>query len=280
MSSTTIIKQIEKITKNENLQAYIDNALSINFGNDYPYLSYFGINYNENGLLNFKVYFAFFRRLEKNEINVLLPDVRDFYLHYNDWEDSKLFDLKHTGCSFALKINTNEQITNYFHFRTNQLISDLPKKITLTNDELNLNQQTYCCEYNDSGTFNKNYSLIFDRKNIKTLLDRFKINFFDQSNYLPYLIEYTETEKWDKIILAIDDLKNHNKFKNEILDENIKEVIDYFSEKYGLMSASPGFYSDGKTRSIYFVEKNPKIYLQSTNTIQKLRNTFFSGNKL
>ncbi len=275
-TSEKMLSQMELLISEHSVQQFIDNALSVPFGQGYPYLSYFGLNYDNDQLINIKIYFAFFRRLLPSEVGLLLPDSTGFYKNYLNWEESQKFDMEHMGCSFSIKMGMDMKPVYYYHFRTNQQIEMLPGKIILTDEELMRNQRTFCVEYKGTDVFNKNYFFIFDHANKKSLLKKMGVSFFENKHNLPYLLEYTETNKWDKIILAIDKVEEHETFRQEVLSHSINQLIDHLAKKYDVMSVSPGFYSDGKVRSIYFVDKNPLIYLQNTNTIARLRNTLFA----
>ena len=72
--------------------------------NDFrPYLNYFGINFDSNGISSFKFYFPFFRRLKKEEIELFLPHSSDFMRYYDLWDESDFRSLEHSGCTFEVK---------------------------------------------------------------------------------------------------------------------------------------------------------------------------------
>lgn len=272
-----IISTITTILKSKAVQDYIAAAESIHPGEGYPFVNYFGVNYRGDEVLNVKIYFSFFRRLKEEDIKKLIPNTEVFLKHYDKWLDAKTHDMQHTGCTFALKVTADLKPTYYFHYRLPGAAGKLPKNISLNQLEQNEHNNTISYEFNDDKVLEKNYYLLFDKTTVKNCLEKYKIDFLIKQNYLPDLIEYTETEKWDKIILAIADKDMQKKYMNSLPEKNMNQVINYFCNKYQLMTASSSIYNDLKTRAVYFLDDMPSVYLTNSNTIFRLKNTLFKG---
>ncbi|MBI3520956.1 MAG: hypothetical protein HY062_16575 [Bacteroidetes bacterium] len=269
-----ILDKLKELYSHPVLRNYISNAIKIQ-GDSKDYLSYFGINYNKGKLLNLKIYFTFFRKLTSDEVHQLIPDSTDFYKDY----DKLLFDAEHTlsntGCTFALKIDVNGNITYYYHYRLPGKAVKLPLKISLTEQEIEANNNTRCMEYSGEEVFPKDYYLLFSASNITKLLDRFKISFFKDHNLLPDVIEYTETSKWDKIIIGIDSPPIQEKFVKYISDKDMLDVIEFLCDKKQLMTASCSVYENSDTKAVYFCEKKDKVFLSNNNTIVTYQHDLF-----
>lgn len=273
--TSVLFRQIEELLGLGVIQAHIDRALSISGGKGYPYLTYFGVNYKGDKLLSIKVYFTFFRRLTRREIEILLPNLSEFDLNYAKVEEEKIISVGGHGTTFAFKLSTDGRFANYFHYKTNEAMQEQPRKIALTSEDLFRNKKAYSYEYQSGEASEKRYSFIFDESTKERVLDKYGIHFFKKEDRKPYLIEYAELADREKIILAIDSTEQQLRFIKRELNIHANELINYLADKYDLMSASPGFYSDGETRAIYFVNKSDKVYLQSTDTIGKLRRSLF-----
>jgi len=272
-----IIKQINELALHPKIKEYINNAYSIQREDDDPFLTYFGINYRNDEILNFKVYFEFHNKLSNEDLSKLLPNTDDLLEHYDKAGLGKIHDTHHMGVTFAIKITPQKKTTHYFHCIIPGKAGRLPEKIKLHDEEVNHMNNIVSREYTDNEVFIKNYNIVWTKKNLEKLVKRFNIsnNIFKLKSFEH--IEYTETDKFDKIILGIKDPKDHEKYVRSLPPSGMKSVINHICNKYNLMTASAAIYEDGETRAIYFVHKKDKIFYTTNDTITELRTSLFES---
>jgi hypothetical protein len=272
-----IVYNINELICHPKIQEYIDLAYSIKRENDDPFLSYFGINYNGDEVVNFKVYFEFHNLLSKNDISKLLPDTDLFMEHYPKLYSrlGKIQDKNHSWVTFAIKITPEGKITYYFHFAIPEgKALRLPSKIKLTSEEEGFMNNIVSCEYTGSKKFIKHYYVIWNKETLKHLVNRFDVRGLEKFKSFSH-IEYTETEKFDKVMIGIRDPKEQTLYMDGLPEGKMKKFINYLCKRYDLMTGSCSVYDDGKTRGVYFALQNDKIFYTSIDTIESLRDTIF-----
>lgn len=249
--------QFYTLLNSEHIKAYRDKALSIESDMDYPHLTYIGYNYNENEILNVKLYFVFFKRLNKNEISLLLPNTTDFYENYHLWEDSKIATGEHTGSVFAIKLDNKNIPTFYFYYRTKGLLFGAPEKIELTEEEQNL-YHGVSCEYCNNLVLKKKYYTITNPQNISKILNLYNLPYLKTPEVFPSWIEYTETTMWSKILIGMNQRNKLNIVTNHIPWINQKKLINKLCADDNMMVIGHGLYENQKTRAVYLIEDKAK----------------------
>jgi hypothetical protein len=270
----SLSEQLNRLILHPSISEYIDLAYSVPRESDDPFLSYFGFNYREGKILNFKVYFEFHNLIEEKFIAKLLPETSLFLRHYPKDRLGKVHDENHTGVTFALKIDSDFNLTRYFHFLKNGKAVQLPLRLELTEKELNHLNNIISCEYSNKGEFPKHYFVIWDKDNMQKLLERFQVRIPEEITSLSH-IEYTETEKFDKILLGIKNMDEQRSFIDKMPEDGIKELILSICKKYQLMTGSCGIYDDMKTKAIYFVNEKEQLYFTTNDTIATLKDSIF-----
>lgn len=242
---------ISNLLKNIELNNYLRQVSLIN-NLDYPYLSYVGINFNKNKILNIKFYFSFFKPLTDSEIKYLLPIkyFNEFKSHYNFWLPTKNYNSLHRGVTFALKIK-DDKITNYYHLRVPNITHACPEKISnLQND----NYIGISKEINQNDSIVKKYFYYDNQDEMKILINNFNQNWV--SKYLNKIeqIEYIESNIKDKIDLISSDQNLIKDFLKKNASINMQEEIENIVLKTGLKLFAPGVNKANDTFSIYFID--------------------------
>lgn len=244
---------IKKILNNRDVSNYINNIYSID-NDDFPFLTYVGINFSCEEILNIKFYFSFFKRLNITELKKVLPvnDISDFNLYYNLWKESKIYSSLHQGATFAIKITPLEKLTHYFHLRLNVLNTTSTFDFSDTEPK----NKGICKEYDLEKTSTKNYFYYDSKAVIQNLSERFgilnskfDINSFDE-------IECVESEKKQKIDLITKDTNFIDEFLNQKTSPEIKNYFKKMCEDLNFIMYSPGINATGKIFSIYFIDKD------------------------
>ena len=266
--------RISELFNDSRVQSFIEAALRLSSERANPYLNYFGFNYTPEKITSVKFYVAFFHRLKEEEIKLLLPEPSDLLQYYDQWNESEKITADHTGCSFALKVSSDSSITNYFHLRMkgNGLFAPyfgVPNHIRLSWSEL----QQYggvSHEYRNGESVKRLYFYLTDRITMSNAIKKCGDQFFLETDTLPNFIEYTETEKYCKLINGISD-KNQLEAYLKFYSPNpmLSDITD-FASRNGLMCVSPGKYEGAEVRSIYLIEANEQVYKRSSASLSRM----------
>lgn len=247
---------LDEILKDTSFKNYINDIYSIDT-KGYPFLSYVGINFNRNSILNYKFYFSFFNRLNDQEIQKALPvkNLSKFKDFYNIWQESEKYESLHQGATFALKIEPNLILTHYFHLRSNKfnnINSNYFNKI-ITKP---IKNSGICYEYKRDQIYIKNYFYYSDKDCINDLSKKFKLSnsMFDVNKIDE--IECVETLNKQKIDLITTDQHFIEEFLKQTTTNSIKQYFLEFAKKSNFLMYSPGIDSNGEVCSIYFIDKN------------------------
>jgi hypothetical protein len=232
------------------VREFIARALDIPAGKNYPSHNYFAFNFRDDELVNAKIYFSFFRRLNDQEVSTVLPVMSDFKKYYPLWQHEPARHINHTGCAFAIKVGADFIPTYQFHFRFpwNQKLV-LPKLVTLGAEDMS-SYHGISFEYKKQEQTEKRYYYLRNSPACLQVLKRFEEPFRDQ------LIEYTETDKISKIIHWFETVSQSRQYFRDYAGPRMNQLIDDMKEKYGCVALYPGVYQDKRTRSVYFFRPN------------------------
>jgi hypothetical protein len=221
--------------------------------NDFrPYLNYFGINFDSNGISSFKFYFPFFRRLKKEEIELFLPHSSDFMRYYDLWDESDFRSLEHSGCTFEVKFKPDMVPIFGFHFRlrpTNEAydLIGLPKLLPFEINNLKT-RPGINYEYSTDQVLRKKYYYFDSIEHKNYFASRFKNSFISKAN----LIEYTESNDFSKINVWRFDHTPENLNRPNVHSVYANQIFDYLNDNYNLMNLSDGYYENESIRASYF----------------------------
>lgn len=244
--------QIKKIISNQYISNYINNVYSIDNAN-FPFLSYIGINFNNNAIINIKFYFSFFKRLNTFELKKVLPinDLSEFNSYYELWKESDIYNSLHQGATFAIKLTPNGKPTHYFHLRLNSLNT----KSSFNFSDNEPKNKGICKEYTLDKISTKKYFYYTNKSTIQELSERFDIINSKFNVNVISEIECVESEEKQKIDL----ITNNSSYIDEFITQNASiELQNYFKqicENSNFIMFSPGIDNSRKVFSIYFIDK-------------------------
>jgi hypothetical protein len=217
-----------------------------------PYLNYFGINFDSQGICSFKIYFAFFDRLIEKEVALFLPETTDFFRYYHLWEPTSVKTLEHSGCTFEIKFKGSLDPILGFHYRLKPIkesydLIGYPENIPF--DVLSLNTRPGInYEYFSDSVLRKKYYYFDSDFHKAYFAKRFNNDFLSKVG----LIEYTESDKFSKINAWKFDFTKDNMNRPNPFNEKANAIIDFLKEKYGLINISDGYYESSDIRASYY----------------------------
>jgi hypothetical protein len=219
---------------------------------DFPSTNYFGVNFSENKLSNLKLYYTFFHTIDMSLAKQFLPSTEEFEKYYPFWEENSEITIQHSGCAFTLKANANLEFSKGFHlrFKLNEKTTPhftLPKFIELSPVDLQ-NYQGISFEYSPSGIKKKNYYYISDEKTKLRLSEIGKNTSIQNAT----LIEYTESENDQKIILWDNEISGHPKKTKLNFPEKHLEFNALMKNTFNLQNYFDGAYLNRNETASYF----------------------------
>lgn len=238
------------------------NLISSNYP-DYPYLNYFGINFDKEGICSFKIYFHFFHKMKEKEVNLFLPKTEDFFNYYHLHDSSKTKNVEHSGCAMEIKFKGEKEPVIGFHYRLRptQEAYDLigfPKQIPFNMLEVGTRPGiNYEYSY-DGSALRKKYYYFYEQTHKKYFAERFNNPFLEKVN----LIEYTESDLFAKLNAWRFDFTDENMNRPNPFNNEAQKIINYLKDNYGLVNISDGYYENKPIRASYYFN----LLKQDTNS--------------
>ncbi len=237
---------------------------------DYPYLNYFGINFDLESISSIKFYFHVFSKLDENIVKLFLPKTDDFfnYYHLHDLKKVNSASADDTGCAFEIKFYKDKKHPDIgFHYRLKpaQASFDIigqPKNLPF--DVLTLNTSPGInYEYSSGGhVLKKKYFYLKDSSHKEYFSKRFGYDFLLSAD----TIEYAESDYFAKINTYYGN-DYDSRDKANIFTEPQKKLIRELCEQFNLEITGLGYYEQSTIRSVYFFSKNDTIPISSTEKI-------------
>jgi len=248
---------------------------------EYPNMNYFGINFKDNSIVSFKVYFHFFHPLTKEEVSNFTNNISEFFEFYAFHKPSKVRDRRNTGVAFSIKFRENK-IYKGFHYR----LENSKKAYELVGKPKLIPENIFDKDFgpgvnyefsNDNEVFKKYYYF-----NKSDALSFFANQFNNVDINKAELLEYTESESFSKLISWRFDNRFKNTKKNNFFSELAQDLINQINEKFELVNLSEAEYKNENIKATYFFyfkdvlndrpfEDNSAFYL---NTLQVFYNLF------
>jgi|GEM_PF-6110077 len=223
-----------------------------------PYFSYFGLNFKEEEVVSIKVYFHWFSRLNRDELEKFLPFSDHILAYYPYYAQSNECDPSHTGCAFEVKFKANQDEVVGFYLRlkasdeTFEMLGrpeSLPDWIHLKmNPAINF-------EYSSKEVLLKKYYYFDEPETNRYFAKRFELPFVNRA----HLVEFAESDSFCKI---------NTMFGNDMFDvanevnrfgKKENELIQKLNEKFGLVNSVYGFYEGQDMKAVYFFDKDSEL---------------------
>lgn len=243
--------------------AYVRDALAIDPGG-HPAHAYVGLNFTTGGVKNLKLYFAFFRRLESSELDVLLPvkDRARFEQFYAQWHPSTQMKALHRGVTFALKIDREGTVTHYWHMRIRGLPFGPPERLALQPSDRE-NFHGVCEEFTGNKSHLKRYFYLRHPISISTSLA--EAGMPDRTKWVDQL-EYIESDGRDKFSWVTRDPRLVNTLVNTHSQPDFDPVLSELKEKTGIGLYAPGSSRDRSDHALYLVNPEPRLRVDHVTT--------------
>lgn len=234
----------------------------------YPYFNYFGVNFDERGVVSVKFYFHVFRYIEPNEAALFLPTLDDFEKYYHLYQESKGQTLDSSGCAFELKfLRDGDEPVKGFHFRLlpnaeSYKLIGLPKRIPLT-DFQNWLRPGINYEYRGKEVLRKTYYYFTQEEHKAYFAKRFGLEFLIKAA----LIEYSESQGFCKINTWYGTDLSMAKVGNILSEDQILEV-DRLCNKYGFNVKAYGYYEGLSVKAVYFMVNGSNVRGSSESSVE------------
>ncbi len=243
-SSELYRAQFLELLRHPAIASFIERAQSVDPG-DNPFHDFFALNYTDQGIVSLKIYFSFYRFLERKEILSMLPDDEKFLKLYSLWEPTKKRSINHSGCSFAVKIKGPGDPTYQFHYRVpHGSYIQPPRNFSLAAGDLQF-QPGVSSEYTGNSCLDKRYYYMKESPGV------LEWNRLRGEAHRGQLFEYTETDNWSKIIHWFHNYELHQECVSNLSNMAMRNFLQGLSDEFGVSPVYPGIYEDRSQRSIY-----------------------------
>ncbi len=224
-----------------------DLLYKMSYNKSIPYQNYIGVNFNKSDVISIKLYFTFFEIPDFNFVKSYLPDTMGYEKYIGFYKSGSERSLLNSGIAFTLKINSSGEIKRGYHFRIDKTYSfpEIKAFKCNNNDLLNIG----ICQEFDKDMLTKYYYYFDKAYNKEKFAER-----FDKAHAIKSdLIEYTESEKFNKLITCN---LTKNSFYQKFLRYNspIADEVDHlFVGTYGLdNTVAHGFYENSDIEAKYY----------------------------
>ncbi len=270
----SFIDQFQTIIQDSKVKE-LSNRLLKEGENDSLFIDYFGVNFNGENLVSVKLYFSFLHVYPSDELlNEFVQDDSIIKLIKENWNTSHSFDYLHQGFTFGLKCYLKEdkiEINKYVHFRTKEFVLGKPKNFELQDEDLS-NFPGICIEQHKLGPELKKYFYLTSSKSKKIIFDLFDLSKNNLSLEEIDMMEYTESEKEEKVNLIIPKSETVKKFLENEQNFDLQKLSEYFYREHELYYYGPGLRLNSETRAIYFLPKQLYYSLTKVNTVKIIWN--------
>lgn len=217
---------------------------------DFPYLTYFGINFDCERIVSVKFYFHFFQELTDEEVSLFLPTTQDFNFYKSHFEISKLKSEEYTGCAMEVKFQGSLQPVFGFHFRLKPInesfeLIGYPKN--LPHELIDLTQRPGInFEYSEKQILMKKYFYFNNDDSKKYFAERFNYKFLKSAK----LLEYSESEFFSKLNVWFG--KDYQGTEHLLYSDAQQSLINQLCQKYKVQNNAFGYYENSDVKAAYF----------------------------
>jgi hypothetical protein len=219
----------------------------------YPYQNYIGVNFDKDRLLNLKFYFSFFTPPDIQRVKKFIPESSSYEKFITYYNSVKERSIENNGITFSIKINIHKEITTGFHFRINKDVAGFPgiKAFKCLPDDL---INVGICEEFKNGKSNVKYYYYFNKLYNK---EKFAVRFDKPHLVAADLIEYTESESFNKVIgCNLSDNIFYSKFL-KINSLIVDDIDNLFVNQWKLNDhIAHGFYENSDIEAKYYFRLN------------------------
>ena len=256
---------IEKCLQNKLLNdIYLKYNQITKQNKSFPYLNYFGINYDNKGVYSVKFYFHLFNKLNEEQVALFLPTTEHYFQYEHLRNYSEIATPQVTGCAFEVKFykHSSNPVLG-FHYKLKPKRESFDLIGNPTNLPETLIDYSYSpainYEYHKDKTLRKKYFYFFNPSPKQYFSKRFNIPKLTLSSF----IEYAESENISKINAIF------NKKSIEKLDFEFKtnKKILAICEKYQLYVKFLGFYESHPIKAYYFYPRNQVMPTSHNNEL-------------
>ena len=223
---------------------------------DYPYLTYMGINFTDDGIHSVKFYFHLFPWLNKETVSQFIPRTEDFFRYYDLHDQSMMNSPDTSGVAFTVKFYCDRNEPEYgFHYRMNpseQAYSLAGGKTLLPFDPLpHTHSVGISHEYGAAGNEKVKRYLYFRGEEQKAFFaEHFGYPILTKTKF----IEYAETKEDWKINTYYGKNPEAPIDANK-LNSNQLTLLDDVGSKFGLNVKSYGYSQDRTVKSAYLFKQ-------------------------
>jgi len=264
----TMINNFLSVAKSSIVKNFLDDSISFLHHKDFPFCSYFGINYEKDKILNVKFYVTAFKKVDLNQLENMFPYTKNIKEEYAKYEESKIFDLEHFGTAFILKVNPDMRTSHAFYMKTKDFHEPM-SIMTLKHPEPRIVDDYYAVEFNENQSHFKRYYLIKNKDNIKDILQKYAIDFSTEKINFMECLEVNDKHKMTLGMTNQNFINDYIYLNNE---QPFLELNNFLNSNLGFHPFAVGKYYSSDVQSVYYMNQGDGVNFKDSLTLLRLRN--------
>lgn len=265
-----------KIINSESVVRYLKESIHTLYHKDYPFCSYLAVNYDGSKLINVKFYVTAFKKVDFSLVKEFFPFSEEVSNAYEKYEEGKVYDSANMGFVFVFKMSPSGGQLYTYGQRVKEDINppiDQPGLIT----ESKQFDDYFAHEVGARHSYRKNYYIIMNRTNIKTMLCRASLELDDSD---VDLLEYSTFEGKQKILAAISAVAKTENYLRRTGGGEFLELHDFIRDKFGFIPVSPGKYLNSPVRTIHYFSPGEPVYFRDSLALMTMLSRIEQGEVL
>lgn len=267
-----MIESFRQLVNSPKTQSFLESGISLYDHQDYPFLSYIGVDYLGQDFLALKLYMHGYRKLSMQEIAPLFPETSLIEEAYEKFEETIYskdtvragkHPLDHMGTLFKFKITTDDRLSHTFFVRLPDYDQGPIQELELPEAENPSVDDYFCCESEGESVLYKRYYPIENPINRQFMKEHLGLSDIDLDDLL--IMEYLEYENRKKVAL---NFKEDRILK--YIDPSAKPLVEYLAKYHGLTPVGLGRCVKSNVRSLYFKENSFKRFFKDSFTFHRL----------
>jgi hypothetical protein len=248
-----MIHDFNKILNYPIVSDFLNKGLEILHHKEFPISSYFGVNYDKNGLKNVKFYISTLKKIDIEQLKVFFPINQNLIDAYEEYCEGLEININNMGTMFAVKVAKDGSYNYTFYARVKKNENLSFKHLSLPFEEQKILDDAFVIAMNSDSEIicEKKYFGVFNSQNVNYMLDYFGCS-IEKSKVR--FVEYVEYQNHQKMAIGVKDVSYLQNYLEETNGEDFIELNNYVKSKFGVIPFSPVVYLNSSEKAMYFIE--------------------------
>jgi hypothetical protein len=249
-----MIHDFNKILKYPIVSDFLNKGLEILHHKEFPISTYFGVNYDKNGLKNIKFYISTLKKIDTDQLKVFFPINQNLIDAYEEYSEGLEININNMGTMFAVKVakDGSYNYTFYARVKKNENLSFKHLNLPLKEQKILDDAFVIALDSDSQIICKKNYIGVFNSQNVNHMLDYFGCS-IEKSKVR--FVEYVEYQNHQKIAIGVKDISYLESYADDTNGEDFKQLNSYLKSEFDVISVSPAVYLNSSEKAMYYIDK-------------------------